>query len=189
MDEQFDPYHKWLGIPPEEQPPNYYRLLGVALWNYANGPLDDAQRDKYRPYVTQWGMDPIWKTAGLAYAPEVRHFPDAVASDTGVSLAEASARVSSTQPGRVDVVGFAPQFDATRNLWFADLTIDLSDSPTYSPFVHLALVRYQPHALDDARISTVVTPAGMQIITSGLLRLSGPPAFLMKYFSMASVMS
>ena len=27
----FDPYHKWLGIPPEEQPPNLYRLLGVPV--------------------------------------------------------------------------------------------------------------------------------------------------------------
>ena len=26
---QFDPYHVWLGVPPEEQPPNHYRLLGV----------------------------------------------------------------------------------------------------------------------------------------------------------------
>ena len=26
----FNPYHKWLGIPPEEQPPNYYRLLGIS---------------------------------------------------------------------------------------------------------------------------------------------------------------
>lgn len=25
----FDPYHVWLGIPPEEQPPNHYRLLGL----------------------------------------------------------------------------------------------------------------------------------------------------------------
>jgi hypothetical protein len=25
----FDPYHKWLGIPPEDQPPNHYRLLGI----------------------------------------------------------------------------------------------------------------------------------------------------------------
>ena len=25
----FDPYHKWLSIPPEEQPPNHYRLLGT----------------------------------------------------------------------------------------------------------------------------------------------------------------
>jgi hypothetical protein len=26
----FDPYRKWLGIPPHEQPPNYYRLLGLS---------------------------------------------------------------------------------------------------------------------------------------------------------------
>ena len=26
----FDPYHKWLGIPPAEQPPDHYRLLGVT---------------------------------------------------------------------------------------------------------------------------------------------------------------
>lgn len=26
----FDPYHRWLGIPPEEQPPNHYRLLGIV---------------------------------------------------------------------------------------------------------------------------------------------------------------
>ncbi|MBN1394240.1 MAG: hypothetical protein JW959_04400 [Pirellulales bacterium] len=29
MERAFDPYHIWLGIPPEEQPPNHYRLLGV----------------------------------------------------------------------------------------------------------------------------------------------------------------
>jgi hypothetical protein len=26
----FNPYHKWLGIPPEEQPADHYRLLGIA---------------------------------------------------------------------------------------------------------------------------------------------------------------
>ena len=30
MAEVFDPYHKWLGIPPAEQPADHYRLLGVA---------------------------------------------------------------------------------------------------------------------------------------------------------------
>ena len=29
MGQPFDPYHKWLGIPPEEQPPSHYRLLGI----------------------------------------------------------------------------------------------------------------------------------------------------------------
>jgi len=29
VDEKFDPYHRWLGIPPNQQPPNHYRLLGL----------------------------------------------------------------------------------------------------------------------------------------------------------------
>jgi hypothetical protein len=32
MGQAFNPYHKWLGIPPQEQPPNYYRLLGIAVF-------------------------------------------------------------------------------------------------------------------------------------------------------------
>jgi len=30
MSGKFDPYHRWLGIPAEEQPPHHYRLLGLA---------------------------------------------------------------------------------------------------------------------------------------------------------------
>ena len=32
MPPRFDPLHKWLGIPPTEQPPHAYRLLGIALF-------------------------------------------------------------------------------------------------------------------------------------------------------------
>lgn len=32
MDDDFDPHYKWLGIPPEEQPPDHYRLLGMPLF-------------------------------------------------------------------------------------------------------------------------------------------------------------
>src|SRR5262245_37591964 len=32
MSEPFDPYYKWLAIPPAEQPPNHYRLLGLPLF-------------------------------------------------------------------------------------------------------------------------------------------------------------
>ena len=32
MLKRFDPYHAWLGIPAEEQPPNHYRLLGIPLF-------------------------------------------------------------------------------------------------------------------------------------------------------------
>lgn len=32
MADTFDPYHKWLGISPKDQPPHYYRLLGIELF-------------------------------------------------------------------------------------------------------------------------------------------------------------
>lgn len=32
MNPAFDPYYKWLGIAPEEQPPNHYRLLGIRVF-------------------------------------------------------------------------------------------------------------------------------------------------------------
>ncbi|MEK6247635.1 MAG: hypothetical protein N2C12_05600, partial [Planctomycetales bacterium] len=32
MSNEFDAYHKWLGIRPEDQPPNHYRLLGIDLF-------------------------------------------------------------------------------------------------------------------------------------------------------------
>jgi hypothetical protein len=32
MADSFDPYYRWLGIPPKEQPPNHYRLLGIELF-------------------------------------------------------------------------------------------------------------------------------------------------------------
>ena len=38
----FDPYHSWLGIRPEEQPPNYYRLLGLAQFEDNPDVIDNA---------------------------------------------------------------------------------------------------------------------------------------------------
>ncbi len=32
MNDSFDAHHQWLGIPPAEQPANYYRLLGLSLF-------------------------------------------------------------------------------------------------------------------------------------------------------------
>jgi hypothetical protein len=131
-------------------------LLGVAIWSYQNGSLDQAARDKFKPFFTQWGMDPIWDTHSLASVPNVFDFPDTDDHEFDLSLEEASARQpDGKSPGRISVAGFAPQFDEGRGLWFADLTINLP-SKTYMPFVRLALVRYQPRALADAKVSRVV---------------------------------
>ena len=38
----FDPLHKWLGIPASEQPPNHYRLLGLAAYEEDRDVIDAA---------------------------------------------------------------------------------------------------------------------------------------------------
>ncbi len=37
LNDEFDAYHQWLSIPPVEQPPTLYRLLGLSQFeNDAN---------------------------------------------------------------------------------------------------------------------------------------------------------
>src|SRR5262245_29958040 len=50
MPEQFDPYHVWLGIPPEEQPPNHYRLLGLRPFE-ANADVISNAMDQRRVFL------------------------------------------------------------------------------------------------------------------------------------------
>ena len=40
--EPFDPYHKWLGIPSHEQPPNRYRLLRIAEFDSDTDLIEDS---------------------------------------------------------------------------------------------------------------------------------------------------
>lgn len=39
---EIDPYYQWLGIPPAEQPPNHYRLLGLTLFESSVEAIDSA---------------------------------------------------------------------------------------------------------------------------------------------------
>ena len=39
-----DPYHEWLDIPPEDQPPSFYRLLGVQEFESDAGIIDQAAK-------------------------------------------------------------------------------------------------------------------------------------------------
>ena len=42
MNEHFDPYHQWLGIPLSEQPANHYRLLGISAFEDSPGVIENA---------------------------------------------------------------------------------------------------------------------------------------------------
>lgn len=49
---EFDPYHKWLGIPRAEQPANHYRLLGITLFE-SDHEVIEAAADRQMKYVSQ----------------------------------------------------------------------------------------------------------------------------------------
>ncbi len=48
--EAFDPYHKWLGIAPKDQPPNLYRLLGIEIFE-PDADVIDTAADKQMTYL------------------------------------------------------------------------------------------------------------------------------------------
>lgn len=127
-------------------------LLGVVI------PGDNTRFDTIPPallpFVTQWGRDPIWDSGTPSAQSRVSDFPAAVANEA-VTLLE--------QPGSfVHVVGHRVHFDAIRKLWYCD--IELNPGATYMPFVRLALVRYQPNALAEAKISKVVLAEFAQVL-------------------------
>ena len=55
--QNFDPYHRWLGIPPHEQPPTLYRLLGISDFESDQDVITEAS---YRQigHVKQYASGP-----------------------------------------------------------------------------------------------------------------------------------
>lgn len=124
-------------------------LLGVVLWpGPTSSGVPPTVPDKLRPYVTQWGVDPVWKAGTTSALPTLAAFKLATSKKTDLSLDEL-ADVT------VSVAGHAVGFDEQRRLWYCDIEIDAGAS-SYFPFVRLALARFQPKSVQDAHLSRVV---------------------------------
>ncbi len=55
MEDEFDPYYEWLGIPRRDQPPNWYRLLGIELFEPNQNVIEraaDRQMGHLRTFQT-----------------------------------------------------------------------------------------------------------------------------------------
>jgi hypothetical protein len=57
MSDSFDPYHIWLGIPPKDQPPNHYRLLGLQDQE-ENADVIDAAANRQTTYLHEMAAGP-----------------------------------------------------------------------------------------------------------------------------------
>jgi len=55
MARDFDPYYKWLGIPPRDQPPHHYRLLGIETFEQDRDVID-AAANRLMAYLKELAM-------------------------------------------------------------------------------------------------------------------------------------
>ena len=121
MSEQFDAYRIWLGIPPEQQPPNHYQLLGIGEFEadpdvienaadrqmthvrtYQSGPhSDDSQRILNE--ITQAKLCLLKPESRATYEAKLRAQTPA-ALPTGEQAIPVSS-AGSAHPGMVPMVG------------------------------------------------------------------------------------
>jgi hypothetical protein len=97
--------------------------------------------DRLKPYVTQWGADPV------ATSPVQR----ALLRPADFKLAKGSrGRLTLDElPANAYTVAVAPhkvEYDARRQLWYCDIVVD--PGAAYFPFIRLALARYQPYSVE-----------------------------------------
>ena len=135
-------------------------LLGVVLY-----PLSIKDLDELKPYVTQWGMDPIRNTIIPKEILRTSDFTAYKQTQKELTLEENSTRI-------FDVVGYKPEYNAERELWFFDIQMDPAQVVSYFPFIRLALAAYQPNSIPNAHLSRVVQTDFMQLANDRTLKVS-----------------
>jgi hypothetical protein len=113
--------------------------------------------------VSQWGADPIWRSRKVASRGMFVGFDNMVRAlgltdrpddarpvAPPVSMPYAAVKGSPV----VTVLGYRPQYNAERQLWFVDVAIDPADH--FWPFVRFAVARYQPDSINGCHLSKPV---------------------------------
>ena len=135
-------------------------LLGVVLY-----PNSIKDLDELKPYVTQWGMDPIRNTIIPKEILGISDFTAYEKAEKDLTLEENSSRI-------FDVVGYKPEYNAERELWFCDIQMDPAQVVSYFPFIRLALAAYQPNSIPNAHLSRVVQTDFVQLANDRTLKVS-----------------
>lgn len=126
--------------------------LGVVVFpDTTTGNAAVAAKDGRPDLVARWGSDPLEESS----PKPVAHLTPGRFARRDPATTKAVALRDDTATGKaLTIAGHRVEFDPTRNLWFAD--VDLLITETSWPFVRLALVRYQPSSLPGLSISKVV---------------------------------
>ena len=120
---------------------------------------DTSNPNAYENLVSQWGPDPFWRSSTAPKTASPADFPARVTSEV-LRLQESNRNAM--------IIGHRVHYDYDRKLWYCDISFS-NEMLTYMPFVKLALVRYQPNALPNAKISKVVMTDFIQILPIRLI--------------------
>ncbi len=148
-------------------------LLGVLI---ASGGHDPGEV----PWVSQWGQDPVWASAPVTNRSIAVELEDLLkvsglddrpgeALPIGAPVTLPLAALPAPVP-QVTVLGYAPQFNYERQLWYVDVAIRPGDA--FWPFVRLAVARYQPDSLANCHLSTPVRCDFVQVPPERTLSVS-----------------
>lgn len=164
-------------------------MLAVVL-PPANATLGDIE-GRLKPFVTQWGADPIWGPARPPSAAPARSafplrreagplpagtlVPDLLPEEENDlrpgSFALEGLRSPDLPSGSsVAVVPHVVDWDPERRLWYADIVVE--PGTVYSPFIRLALARYQPISIEGAHLSTIVLADFAQLTPDRLVTVT-----------------
>lgn len=153
-------------------------LLGVVLW-HAPKPVS-AVFPNAPEHVTHWALDPLYGSLPLpAGWPSLSSFPRSPLESQGheLTLPEFGEYLNLGQPVfvnlPVDVAGHEVRFDTATQLWFCDIDVDVGTA--YSPFIRLALARYQQESLPGLELSQVVRADYMQLAPDRFLSIVEEP--------------
>lgn len=130
-------------------------LLGVVVMNaqvntieFTGHPPGSTIPAGMRGLVSRWGYDPVWDDTGV---PPLNL--DDFTNQVGFVAYEDIAEYVANDERLVGIALHEVQYDPEKELYYAD--ISLRAPRGNPPFIQLALVRYQPMAIDGAALSEV----------------------------------
>ena len=175
----------------------YGEMLAVVLPppTLTQDPEEYPKGIPYKKYITQWANDPIWLSPFVSgIAPKRENFPLArIAPDpSGAWLPPNAPPTESDQPPGpflvtnllapaapagsnapfVDVAPHDVRYDEDRRLWYCDIEVR---SASYSPFIRLALARYQPSSINGVHLSNIVLADIMPLAADRWLNVTQLP--------------
>ncbi|WP_417729867.1 hypothetical protein [Rosistilla oblonga] len=161
---QFDPYHQWLGIPPDQQPANLYRLLGLERFE-SDADVIDVAANRQIAYLRQVGVgakrDPAKRlVAELADARRVllspplrKAYDRQLIASSAPQSDDLENRTPDSQPSESETIRHGPSLRI----------------PTRPPQKHSRRKRQRKFALGGTAILTVLVVVG-----GGYLATRGP---------------